>query len=328
LDNEGSSLSERLWAPFPEGVVQLDEDNRPYVPEEAALERLTQVLGDGSWSFRTVRTWREDAHGRILSPGDESAAEWTVTHGILTITWPNGRVTHHEGRGSDRIQRFGQGKREGQVVDPGNDEKGAETQAIRNACQRVGIGTYLKDRNKPARSGGGGRKPAPPRVDPQQAAAAAQEAAQQRARSQEIRQRVDSEVAGSAQAKAVPPAQGAAEASAQSATAPESAGAKRDALPADAKWYVLPNVAEDQLSAPAEAVVIENRGWSQGTVHVDVAGVASGQKATLTFTGPAAGRLATAKKDQHIWVRLGPDKVVTAYHIPGDKKTAEKSKAG
>ncbi len=235
--------------------------------------------------------------------------------------------------------------------------KAAESQALRRAFPEAlgGLITFEEmgtdgtsephdvpwDRDERGDDARSNRKPDPPRITAAAAAEAARKAAQQHAAAN--RPAAGQQAAAGASAANTSAQQAIGEQQPANAGAKQTpsgdekpddarkapiedqrvAGAKR--LPPDAKWYLLPDVAEDQLSVPAEAVVIENRGWEKGTVVVDVASVASGQKATLTFKGPAAGRLAAVKKDQRIWVRLGADRVVAAYHVPGDKLSPAKA---
>lgn len=142
----------------------------------------------------------------------------------------------------------------------------------------------------------------------------AREAAERQRQRAEARQRGDEAVAG-----------GVEKAASQDGPAAGEAEESRPYRPGeDAPWFVTPGVDAGKLGPAAEAVVLEQHGWSKGEVMVEVAGKATGQKATITFKGPAAAVLATVKKDASIWVRFVGGEIA-AYHVPGAKAQGRKA---
>ena len=208
--------------------------------------------------------------------------------------------------------------------------KATESQALRKAFPEA-LGGLVSLEEMGTTEGGGDpqeapwqedgpdtvRKPNPPKISSQEALQVAREAAERQRQRAEARQRVDEAVAGGVEKDASQGEPAAGEADPAEESRPYRPGE-------DAPWFVTPGVDAGKLGPAAEAVVLEQHGWSKGEVMVDVAGKATGQKATITFKGPAAAVLATVKKDASIWVRFA-DGEIAAYHVPGAKAQGRKA---
>ena len=183
----------------------------------------------------------------------------------------------------------------------------------------------------------GARKPDPPKATAADVLAAARAVADRSRRGQEFRARTDAEVKAGVQRQQADAAQIAAPPDAEPAqpAAGRSEGHRPAAGPApeepppyrpgeDAQWFLKPGIEAGHLGPAAEAVVLQRHAWNKGAMTVDVAGKATGQKASITFNGPAAATLATVRKDGSIWVRFAGSEI-GAYHVPGGKTPGRKA---
>ena len=127
-----NSLSE----PFPSEVEkQLKKGGASltYIPVSEVITRLNKVLGVDMWSYEIVKCERD-----ALDP------DYIVAHVRLSATFvptdkaPNIIVTK-DGIGGQKIKRT----RNGDILDLGDEMKGAVSDALKKAAQHFGVGLYL-----------------------------------------------------------------------------------------------------------------------------------------------------------------------------------------
>lgn len=125
------SQQERLEAEFPAamlGQVSKGGTKLTYVPVSEVVQRLNDVLGLTAWSWETDRVWRDDHD-----------PDWVLATGRLTATI-DGITATKAGEGGVKVKRT-QSKQE--IVDLGDEFKGAASDALKKAAQKFGVGLYL-----------------------------------------------------------------------------------------------------------------------------------------------------------------------------------------
>ena len=123
MDNE---LSAALSAPFPKEVErQLDKGGitLTYIPVSEVIVRLNEVFGVTGWSYTQIKCERD-----FLDP------DFLVAHVRLTV----GTITR-DGVGGQKIKRT----KAGDILDLGDEYKGAVSDALKKAAQSFGVGLYL-----------------------------------------------------------------------------------------------------------------------------------------------------------------------------------------
>lgn len=121
-----SELSLALSAPFPKEVEkQLDKGGATltYIPVSEVIVRLNDVFGVTGWSYTIVKCSRD-----TLDP------DFLVAHVCMTV----GNITR-DGVGGQKIKRM----KSGDIVDLGDEYKGAVSDALKKAAQSFGVGLYL-----------------------------------------------------------------------------------------------------------------------------------------------------------------------------------------
>ena len=121
-----SELFTALSAPFPKEVErQLDKGGTSltYIPVSEVIVRLNDVFGPLGWSYTLVKCERD-----VLDP------DFLVAHVSMTV----GDITR-DGVGGQKIKRT----RAGDILDLGDEYKGAVSDALKKAAQSFGIGLYL-----------------------------------------------------------------------------------------------------------------------------------------------------------------------------------------
>lgn len=100
-----------------------------YIPVSEVITRLNKVLGVDKWSFEIISCGRDAldpdyivAHVRMIWSGDE-------LRGLIT----------RDGIGGQKIKRT----KAGEIVDLGDEMKGAVSDALKKAAQSLGVGLYL-----------------------------------------------------------------------------------------------------------------------------------------------------------------------------------------
>lgn len=124
-----SSLNE----PFPKEVErQLKKGGASltYIPVSEVINRLNKVLGFDGWSYEIVKCDRD-----ALDP------EFIVAHVRLNVFPGNDKFVSvtKDGYGGQKIKRT----KNGDIVDLGDEFKGAVSDALKKAAQAFGVGLYL-----------------------------------------------------------------------------------------------------------------------------------------------------------------------------------------
>ena len=101
-----------------------------YIPVSEVINRLNKVLGFDSWSYEIIKCERD-----ALDP------DFIVAH-VRMIVYPGTdkfvSVTK-DGFGGQKIKRT----KQGDIVDLGDEFKGAVSDALKKAAQALGVGLYL-----------------------------------------------------------------------------------------------------------------------------------------------------------------------------------------
>lgn len=121
-----ASELEALSAPFPKEVERsLDKGGvtLTYIPVSEVITRLNEVLGVFNWSYTIMKCDRD-----ILDP------DFIVAHVRLKV----GEMIK-DGVGGQKIKRT----RAGDILDLGDEYKGAVSDALKKAAQALGVGLYL-----------------------------------------------------------------------------------------------------------------------------------------------------------------------------------------
>ena len=117
-----------LAEPFPQELLRENKaKGLIYVPIAEVIARLNRVLGVPNWSTSSVRTWREPDH-----------PDWVLSLVRLTITIGD-QTFEREGVGGQQVKH----RKNGDVVDLGDEYKGAYSDALKKAAQSLGVGLEL-----------------------------------------------------------------------------------------------------------------------------------------------------------------------------------------
>jgi hypothetical protein len=126
------AITQALYAPFPEEMeksMNLSGVNLKFIPVSEVINRLNKVLGVENWSFEIVSCNRD-----AIDP------DYIVAH--ARITWCTGEpsgIVIRDGFGGQKIKRT----KAGDIVDLGDEFKGAVSDALKKALQQIGLGLYL-----------------------------------------------------------------------------------------------------------------------------------------------------------------------------------------
>ena len=99
-----------------------------YIPVSEVITRLNKVIGVDNWSFEIISCGRD-----ILDP------DYVVAH--IRMTWYAAGTFNvtRDGIGGQKIKRT----KNGDIVDLGDEMKGAVSDALKKAAQTLGVGLYL-----------------------------------------------------------------------------------------------------------------------------------------------------------------------------------------
>jgi len=125
-----ATLYSNLYEPFPPEVerqVKKSGTALTYIPISEVITRLNKVLGVDGWSFH-INSCRRDEHD----------PEFVTAHVTLSATIEGTNVSR-DGIGGQKIKRT----KQGDIVDLGDEFKGAVSDALKKAAQTLGIGLYL-----------------------------------------------------------------------------------------------------------------------------------------------------------------------------------------
>ena len=129
-----ANIMQMLSEPFPpemERVLKKGGASLTYIPVSEVITRLNKVLGVDQWSFEIISCQRD-----ALDP------DYIVAH--VRLTWYTQTVDsfsaiHRDGYGGQKIKRT----KQGDIVDLGDEMKGAVSDALKKAAQTLGVGLYL-----------------------------------------------------------------------------------------------------------------------------------------------------------------------------------------
>lgn len=125
-----TSINDQLAEAFPpevERTLTKSGTRLTYIPVSEVIARLNRVLGVGGWSSETVTVQRDH-----LDP------DWVIARVRITAD-VNGVAVIREGVGGQQVKR----NKKGEIVDLGDEFKGAESDAFKKAAQKFGVGLYL-----------------------------------------------------------------------------------------------------------------------------------------------------------------------------------------
>lgn len=121
------------FAPEMERTVSKSGRSLTYLPIAEVINKMNKVIGVGNWSSEVVSVGRD-----ALDP------DWVIAHVRVTVTVPHPQVNErivatYDGVGGQQIKR----KKTGEIVDLGDEFKGAVSDALKKALQQIGLGLYL-----------------------------------------------------------------------------------------------------------------------------------------------------------------------------------------
>jgi recombination DNA repair RAD52 pathway protein len=125
-----NNMYEQLTEEFPKNVEQKVRKGGvqlTYIPVSEVIARLNRVAGFDNWSQQIVFVGR-DTHD----------PDYVTAHVRLTVAL-DGVAVSRDGVGGQKIKRT----KSGEIVDLGDEYKGAVSDAFKKACQTLGIGLYL-----------------------------------------------------------------------------------------------------------------------------------------------------------------------------------------
>lgn len=99
-----------------------------YIPVSEVINRLNKVLGVDKWSFTIVRCERD-----AVDP------DFVVAHVRIEYFMTEFQAITRDGFGGQKIKRT----KQGQILDLGDEFKGAISDALKKAAQTLGVGLYL-----------------------------------------------------------------------------------------------------------------------------------------------------------------------------------------
>lgn len=140
------TLQQQLAEPFPrtvEKTLQKGSARLTYIPVSEIITRLNDVFGVGKWGY-TINSCKRDSVD----------TDFVVAHISLNIYSEMGTQATIDGIGGQKINRT----RNGDIIELGDDMKGAVSDALKKAAQALGVGLYLARSEEPARDTGAPRQ--------------------------------------------------------------------------------------------------------------------------------------------------------------------------
>jgi hypothetical protein len=125
-----NNIYDLLAEPFPsevERTLTKSGTRLTYIPVSEVIARLNRVLGVDGWSSETITVQRDH-----LDP------DWVIARVRVTAR-VDGVTVVRDGVGGQQVKR----NKKGEIVDLGDEFKGAESDAFKKAAQKFGIGLYL-----------------------------------------------------------------------------------------------------------------------------------------------------------------------------------------
>jgi hypothetical protein len=127
MSNEILKQLSEPFAPEMERTMSKGGTRLTYIPVSEVINRLNKVIGVDAWSFQVISCQR-----------DMSDPDFIVAHVTLTATI-DGKSISRDGIGGQKIKRT----KKDEIVDLGDEFKGAVSDALKKAAQTLGIGLYL-----------------------------------------------------------------------------------------------------------------------------------------------------------------------------------------
>tara|TARA_A100001201_G_scaffold142561_1_gene141116 strand:+ start:1010 stop:1642 length:633 start_codon:yes stop_codon:yes gene_type:complete len=127
-----SALSE----PFPKEVekqLRKGGTSLTYIPVSEVITRLNKVLGVDMWSYEIISVGRDAIDTDFVTAHVRLTTTFVPTNDAPTIT------VVKDGVGGQKIKRT----KNGDLVDLGDELKGAVSDALKKAAQHLGVGIYL-----------------------------------------------------------------------------------------------------------------------------------------------------------------------------------------
>jgi len=126
-----NNLYQQLAENFPDGMertVNKGGTALTYIPVSEVTNRLNKVLGVDKWSFTIIRCERDS-----IDP------DFVVAHVRIEYFVTDFQPIARDGFGGQKIKRT----KQGQILDLGDEFKGAISDALKKAAQTLGVGLYL-----------------------------------------------------------------------------------------------------------------------------------------------------------------------------------------
>lgn len=120
-------LSERFPAEM-ERELRKGSTTLTYIPVSEVIARMNKVIGIDKWSSTVIKVERD-----AIDP------DFIVAHVRVTVEFPDENFVTKDGFGGQKIKRT----KSGEIVDLGDEYKGAVSDAFKKACQMLGVGLYL-----------------------------------------------------------------------------------------------------------------------------------------------------------------------------------------
>ena len=130
------SILTALSEPFPREVerqLKKGGTSLTYIPISEVITRLNKVLGVDMWSYKIISCERDSLDPDFIVAHAELSATFVPTNDAPALT-----VVRH-GVGGQKIKRT----KNGDIVDLGDEMKGAVSDALKKAAQHFGVGLYL-----------------------------------------------------------------------------------------------------------------------------------------------------------------------------------------
>jgi hypothetical protein len=130
------TLFEQLSEPFDPAVErQLKKGGASltYIPVSEVITRLNRVLGVDMWSYEIVSCERDSLDPDFIVAHVRLSATFVPTNEAPTLTIVK------DGIGGQKIKRT----KAGDILDLGDEMKGAVSDALKKAAQHFGVGLYL-----------------------------------------------------------------------------------------------------------------------------------------------------------------------------------------
>jgi len=127
--NQTYSMLSEPFPPEMERELRKGGTSLTYIPVSEVITRLNKVIGVNQWSFEIISCSRD-----TLDP------DYIVAH--VRITWYQSEpyaLIVRDGIGGQKIKRT----KNGDIVDLGDEMKGAVSDALKKAAQTLGVGLYL-----------------------------------------------------------------------------------------------------------------------------------------------------------------------------------------